>query len=71
MMRDVDREWREKHGSAEQPCEFAGRLARGELTDGELAAMAETTTPNEAFAAIYPDYVSLDAYREAAFAVNP
>jgi hypothetical protein len=71
MTRDIDREWHEKHGQAEQPNEFNRRWMLNQLTAEEQATCADCKTADEAFALCYPDYVSLDSFRNSTPVVEP
>lgn len=67
MAKDVDTEWYEKHGHAEQPHDFNRRWQQNQLTDEEKALTQDCTAVDQAFSVIYPDYVSLDQFRQDAW----
>jgi len=68
---DCDAAYEILHGSQESPGSFRGRYQRQELTDAEHAKCTGATTPDEAFALVYPDYVSQHLFREEWNATEP
>jgi hypothetical protein len=63
-MTDVDQAYDNKHGSQEQPWVFRVRFLSDRLTDEEKAKVEHVSEPEEAFAILYPDFVSRHAFRE-------
>lgn len=67
-MTDVDTLWHATHGAHEQPHEFSYRWAAGTLTDEEQQDTRHADTAAEAFRCLHPDWVSLDDWRQQAWA---
>jgi hypothetical protein len=67
MTADIDLEWYEKHGSAEQPHDFNRRWMQKQLTDAEIQTTQDCTCADQAFSVLYPEYVSLDQFRQDAW----
>ena len=61
---DVDEIYQSRHGRQEHPYQFRTRFQQSLLTDDEKEVVDGITDPDEAFAALYPDYVSLHQFRE-------
>ena len=57
---DIDKDY----PACEQPNEFAIRWQNKQLTDAEKASIGDVQSCSEAFAILYPDYVSLHEWRE-------
>lgn len=61
---DCDTAYQILHGEQESPGSFRGRYQRKQLTDEEHARCTGATSPEDAFAKLYPNHVSLHAFRE-------
>lgn len=57
---DIDKDYPQ----CEQPNEFAIRWQNEQLTDAEKATIGDGKSCSEAFAILYPEFVSLDQWRE-------
>lgn len=62
-MTDSDTQWHDKFGGSESPAEFNIRWQDRALTEAEIEAVSGCSSAADAFAILYPDYVTLDAWR--------